>query len=100
MGGKRGRGTENKVLVAIAVEVDGKKVGRIRMRVVLYASKQSLHSFIEESIEVGSELWSDGWRGYTRCSLGHFFIKTLNHGNTSRINIRTTHGLLFRRIYF
>ena len=33
-GGKRGRGSENKVLVAIAVEINDKKIGRIRMAVI------------------------------------------------------------------
>jgi transposase-like protein/Zn ribbon nucleic-acid-binding protein len=63
-GGKRGRGTENKVLVIIAVEIDGKKLGRIRMSVIADASQESLHPFIENSIEVGTELWTDGWSGY------------------------------------
>ncbi|GMO39058.1 MAG: hypothetical protein Ta2B_18610 [Termitinemataceae bacterium] len=30
----------------------------------MHQSKVFIH-FIEESIEVGSELWTDGWRGYT-----------------------------------
>lgn len=63
-GGKRGRGAENKVLVVIAVEINDKKIGRIRMGVIDDASSSSLHPFIESSVEISSTIVSDGWRGY------------------------------------
>lgn len=62
--GKRGRGAENKVLVAIAAELDGKKLGRCRMSIVPDASSSSLHTFIKENVEQGSSLITDGWNGY------------------------------------
>jgi len=62
--GKRGRGTENKALVSIAVEINGKKPGRIRMSLVNDASKISLHGFIKENIEPGTTVVSDDWSGY------------------------------------
>ena len=62
--GKRGRGAENKVLVVIAAELDGKKLGRCRMGIVADASSASLHTFIENNIEKGSRLITDGWTGY------------------------------------
>jgi transposase-like protein len=64
-GGKRGRGAENKVLAAIAVETDDKVVGRIRVGVLTDASRDSLHRFIVESVELGSMVVTDGWRGYS-----------------------------------
>lgn len=65
-GGKRGRGTENKSLVVIGVELhEGKnQLGRVRMKVVSDMSKESLHSFIKESIEPGSTIITDGWSSY------------------------------------
>jgi transposase-like protein len=63
-GGKRGRGTENKVLVAVAVEVNDKKIGRVRMGVIKSASSEHIHAFIQESVEMGSTIISDGWSGY------------------------------------
>jgi transposase-like protein len=63
-GGKRGRGAENKVLAAIAVETDDKVVGRIRVGVLADASQDSLQGFIKESVEPGSTIVTDGWRGY------------------------------------
>jgi transposase-like protein len=63
-GGKRGRGAENKVLAAIAVEINDKKVGRIRIRIIDDLSALSLHGFIESSVEKGSTIVTDGWKGY------------------------------------
>ena len=63
--GKRGRGAENKVLVAVAVELDGKKLGRCRMSVLTDASSDSLHPFVVNNIEEGSNLITDGWSGYS-----------------------------------
>lgn len=62
--GKRGRGAEGKKLVVIAAEIDGKKIGRIRMRHIPNASAQSLESFITAAITKGSGLVTDQWGGY------------------------------------
>ena len=63
-GGKRGRGADNKVLVVIAVEVNDNKIGRIRMSIIECATSENLHDFIETTVEKGSKIISDGWRGY------------------------------------
>jgi transposase-like protein len=74
-GGSTGRGTGNKVLVAIAVELIQKTnkkglnpLGRVRMSVIDDASKASLMPFIENNIEKGSEIVSDGWASYSSLS--------------------------------
>lgn len=65
-GGKPGRGTENKTLVAVAVELGTKgQLGRTRLGVIANASKKSLLSFIKDNVEGGSTIISDGWKGYT-----------------------------------
>jgi transposase-like protein len=63
-GGKRGRGADKKVLVAVAVEVNDKKVGRIRLKIVEDASSGGLHNFVDEVAEKGSTIITDGWSGY------------------------------------
>jgi transposase-like protein len=69
-----GRGTGNKVLVAIAVELEetgkasktGLKIpGRVRLSVVPDATKESLVSFITDNVEFGSEVITDGWPSYS-----------------------------------
>jgi transposase-like protein len=62
--GVRGRQTETKALVVIAAEEDGAGMGRIRMRRIPDASAESLVPFVEESIEPGSTIHSDGWPAY------------------------------------
>jgi len=66
--GKRGRGAEGKSLVVIAVEILEKGTGRVRMSLISDASKKSLRKFINENIETGSNLITDGWKGYTGIS--------------------------------
>lgn len=62
--GVPGRAAEDKALVVIAAQEDGRKIGRIRMRRIPDASSRSLHRFIEDSIEPGSVVHTDGWQGY------------------------------------
>jgi len=66
--GKRGRGAEGKSLVVIAVEIMEKGTGRVRMSLISDASKKSLKKFINDNIETGSNLITDGWKGYTGIS--------------------------------
>jgi len=65
-GGKQGRGSENKVLIAIAVEIiDNRKPGRIRMSIIPDASGESLKSFVTSNIKKGSTIITDGWPSYS-----------------------------------
>jgi transposase-like protein len=75
-GGKRGRGSENKQLVAIAVQLDkietdksndslrDYRLAKIRAKHIESASKEELHSFISENVAQGSTLHRDDWSGY------------------------------------
>jgi transposase-like protein len=70
--GASGRGTNKKALVAVAVEVTGSKIGRIRMRVIPSASAENLNSFILDNVYMGSTIITDGWTGYSKlASLGY-----------------------------
>jgi len=62
--GASGRQTAKKAWVAIAAQADGPGIGRIRMRVIKDCSADSLHSFVEDCIEPGSVIHTDGWQGY------------------------------------
>jgi transposase-like protein len=62
--GVHGRQTESKAMIAVAVEEDGDGIGRIRMRCIPDASAESLMPFIEDSVEPGSVVHTDGWMGY------------------------------------
>ena len=62
--GVGGRQLIGKALVAIAVELDGKKIGRIRLRHVPDASGKSLVGFISDFVEKGARVHTDDWTGY------------------------------------
>jgi transposase-like protein len=62
--GLRGRQLVGKALVVIAVELDGKKVGRVRLRQVPDASGTSLVGFLSDCVDQGTEVHTDDWNGY------------------------------------
>jgi transposase-like protein len=66
--GKRGRGAEGKSLVAVAVEIAGRKTGRMRLAKIPNASSESLHGFIVGNIDKPSKIITDGWLGYNGLS--------------------------------
>src|SRR5712692_1892845 len=63
-GGKHGRGAERKAIVAVAVEKRGRGMGRIRLGRIADTSADSLIPFIEEAVELGSVVSTDGHLGY------------------------------------
>jgi len=62
-GGGR-RHVESKALVAIAAQIDGKGIGRIRLRRIAAASPSQLVSFVKHAVEPGSIVITDGWKAY------------------------------------
>lgn len=72
--GKRHLG-ENKALVAIAAEVRGPGIGRIRLQRLPDASEESLMRFVRKTVAPGAVVITDGWtaypglarHGYTHC---------------------------------
>lgn len=62
--GKRGRGAAGKTLVLIAVEQNGGRTGRVRLSRVADASAASLEEALRRFVREGSEVRTDGWRGY------------------------------------
>ena len=68
VGGKekhvRGRELVGKALVVVAVELEGRRMGRVRMRHVPSASGANLLPFVIDCVEKRSLIHTDGWRGY------------------------------------
>jgi len=62
--GKGRRHLENKTLVAIAAQIDGKGIGRIRLRRISAAAPNQLVAFVKHVIEPGSMVITDGWKTY------------------------------------
>ena len=66
--GKRGRGAEGKTLVVIAAQQAEKGIGRIRLSRVVNAAGESLEPAVQQMVAPGSEVHTDGWRGYNGLS--------------------------------
>jgi len=62
-GGKRHLG-ETKALVAVAAEVRGRGIGRIRLQRLPDASGGSLVGFVRQAVAPGAVVTTDGWTAY------------------------------------
>lgn len=69
----RGRWARGKRIVVVAVEINmeykNKKgffrgMGRTRMKIIPNCSEKTLIAFIQENVEVGSTIYTDGWASY------------------------------------
>lgn len=80
--GKRGRGAEGKVLVLIAVENIGNKIGRIRLSVIADASSESIKNATLEMVEPGSTINSDGWDSYNLLTKYGYIHSPLTHAES------------------
>ncbi len=70
--GKRGRGASGKSLVVVAAQLDGNRIGRIRLAQVPNACAQSLTAAVQQAVLPGSVIRTDGWEGYGKLnSLGY-----------------------------
>lgn len=77
--GKRGRGAEGKTLVLIAAEETQWGIGRIRMAPISDASGDILENTVQQMVEIGSTIRTDGWTGYNGLSkLGYTHLPMVN----------------------
>jgi len=82
--GLDGRGALKKALIVVAAEAEGRhRIGRIRLRRVPNASADSLQGFIDDVVEPGSLVHTDGWLGYDRVR---------RHGYRHRITFVADHA--------
>ena len=80
--GIRGRGAITKALIVVAAEHAGRRIGRIRLRHIPDASADSLQGFIDDVVEPGSLVHTDGWSGYNRVTA---------QGYRHRITVQSDH---------
>jgi len=74
--GKRGRGAEGKSIVAVAVEVIGKKTGRVRLAKIPDSTADTLSEFIENNVEKSSTIITDEWPSYNKLESMGYIHKT------------------------
>ena len=77
--GKRGRGAEGKVLVAVAVELlSPKGFGRCRLQIIPNAETETLKVFIQTHIKAGSCIHTDGLTSYPSATKDEY----IHHGTS------------------
>ena len=59
-----GRLSVNKAIIAVAVEEDGRRIGRVRLQTIPNLTRAALHGFIAASVEPGSTVRTDGFKSY------------------------------------
>ncbi|MBI4574869.1 MAG: IS1595 family transposase [Planctomycetes bacterium] len=62
--GGGGRHIGKKALVAVAVELNGRRLGRVRLRRVPDHSGPALIGFVQDAVTAGSTVVTDGWHSY------------------------------------
>jgi hypothetical protein len=84
-----------KFIVVIAIEVlSPKGFGRVRMQRVDDVSGASLVPFVCSAVESGSEVHTDGWKGYNGLSeqgYRHRLTKTSNSGDPAHVSMPGVH---------
>ena len=97
VGSKRGRGSEGKEVVVIAVEVHSPKgFGRVRMRRIPDVSASSLIPFVCDVAEKGSEILTDGCGGYnhlSECGYGHTKVVLSDTADPAHIRMPGVHRI-------
>ena len=93
--GVRGRGTDTKFIVVIAIEVlPSKGFGRVRLQRVNDVSGASLIPFVSAAVDAGTEVRTDGWRGYYGLSeqgYKHHAIKVSSSGDPAHVSMPGVH---------
>jgi transposase-like protein len=86
--GKRGRGAAGKTAVACAVEMKGKKLGRVRLAVIANCTKAKLHDFVEGKLELESTVHTDGLNSYLGLErLGYAHVRNVIDGSGEAAHI-------------
>ena len=91
--GKCGRGAFGKRIVLVAVERDGRRVGRIRLLEIPNVQLPTLENAVSRLVEPGSTVVTDGWTGYNSLSGKGYtrIIEAEDSGELSEIALPKCH---------
>lgn len=84
--GVRGRGAAGKVLVLMAFEVRGSKIGRARLQIIPDATATTLLDAVDNLVERGSEVVTDGLASYGALP-SRGYNHTISRSNTAHVGV-------------
>lgn len=84
--GVPGRKLVKKAMIAVAVEEDGRRLGRIRLRQIFGHDRSTLHAFIRDSIDPGSLIRTDGLAAY-RGLIGYDHDATVQRKQSKEVHL-------------
>jgi transposase-like protein len=84
--GVDGRQLEEKALLLVAAEADGKGIGRIRLATAPDTSKKSLHGFIQQVVEPGSTVRTGGYNHYLGLE-GYLHDRQMQKGQPEGVHV-------------
>lgn len=94
-GGRLGRSTLKKAIVAIGIEREqGKGLGRVRLSWVEDVTAASLETFVRETVEPGAVVYTDAFRSYDAlAAIGyrHQVINLANTGSPAHVAMPAVH---------
>jgi len=83
--GVSGRKTKTKSIVVIAAEENGRGIGRIRLQRIPDVSAASLIPFVQEAVQPGSVVHTDGWGGYNDLGAKGYTHKVTNINRSEQL---------------
>jgi len=83
--GVSGRKTKTKSIVVIAAEKNGRGIGRIRLQRIPDVSAASLIAFVQEAVQPGSVVHTDGWGGYSDIRTKEYTHKVTNINRSEQL---------------
>jgi len=93
--GKRGRGSEKKEIVVMALEGHSPEgFGRVRMHRIPDVSGESLVPFVRDAAEEDSEILTDGWGGYnelSKCGYKHDRVVLSDTDDPAHVSMTGVH---------
>ncbi len=80
--------------MAVAIELKGKKLGRVRLRRIADASANELNSFVEDFVQSGSVVLTDGWPSYAQLTKKGYAHKIIS-STAALAKMMTTYYLTY-----
>jgi transposase-like protein len=85
--GPRGRGAEDKRLVAIAVETNGSTMGRVYLKTINSLKAAELEQFVKDHVAIGTKVNTDCFKSYGSLNKNYEHIPVIESKNCKKTDL-------------